>query len=157
MFNEMKAELHRIEEAEVIKRITQPTEWVSAIHIVHEADGKLKIYLDSQNLNKAILCEHLELPTREVMARMAGAKRFYKLDCSKEFWQLQLDEESSRLCTFITPEGRYRYQGLPFGKWSAPEIYHRTIHNMLEGMKNVETSMDDIVIGELTQNHIHKR
>ena len=46
MLYEMKAELDRMEEAGVIKRITQPTEWVSAMHIVHKADGKLRICFD---------------------------------------------------------------------------------------------------------------
>ena len=38
MLNEVKVKLDRMEEAGVIKRITQPTEWVSAMHIVHEPD-----------------------------------------------------------------------------------------------------------------------
>ena len=91
----------------------------------------------------------------EVMAIVVKAKIFSKLDCSKGFWHLQLDEENSRLCTFITPEGRYRYQRLPFGLSLAPELYHRTICNMFKGMKNMETSMDDIVIWETdTKSHL---
>ena len=89
------------------------------------------------------------------MAKMARAKIFSKLDCSKEFWQLQLDEENSRLCTFITPEGRYRYQRLPFGISSAPEIYYGTIHDTFESMKNVETSIDNIMMrGTDTKSHL---
>ena len=64
MFNEVKTEFDRIEEAEVIKRITQPTEWVSAMHIVYKPDGKLRICFDPRNFNKAIPREHFKLPTR---------------------------------------------------------------------------------------------
>ena len=112
--------------------------------------------LFTQNLNKAILHEHFKLPTcEEVMVRMARAKIFSKLDSSKGFLHVQLDEESSRLYTFITPEGRYRYQRLLFGVSSAPEIYHRTICNKFEGMKIVETFMDNIVIWETdTKSHL---
>ena len=51
---------------EIIKRITQPTEWLGAMHIVHEPDRKLRICLSPRNLDKAIVREHLRLPTREV-------------------------------------------------------------------------------------------
>ena len=63
MLNKVKAELDRMEEVGVIKIITQPTEWVNAMHIVRKPDGKLRICLDSRNLNKAILREPFQLPT----------------------------------------------------------------------------------------------
>ena len=82
MLNEVKAELDRTEEAGVIKRITQPKEWVSVKHIVHKSDEKLRICLNPRNLNKATLREHFKLPTRkEVKLTMVGAKIFPKLDC----------------------------------------------------------------------------
>ena len=89
MLNDVKAALDRMEEAGMIKRITQPTKWGSAMHIAYKLDRKLRICLDPRNLIKAILRKHFKLPTHEeVMARMAGAKIFSKLDCSKRFWQL---------------------------------------------------------------------
>ena len=117
------------------------------MHIVHKPDGKLRICLDLRSLNKPILRGHFKLPTREeVMPRMVGEKMFSKRDCSKGFWQLQLDEKTSRLCTFITLGGRHRYQRLPFGISSATEIYYIIIRSMFEGIKNVETSMENIMI-----------
>ena len=62
VLNEMKTELDRMEETRVIKRIIQPIERVSAMHIVHKPDGKLRICLDARNLTKAILSEHLNHP-----------------------------------------------------------------------------------------------
>lgn len=59
---------------------------------------------------------------------------------------MKLERESSKLCTFITPFGRYKFLRLPFGISSAPEVYHRTIHQIFENMPGVDTSMDDIII-----------
>lgn len=39
---------------------------------------------------------------------MARASYFSKLDAAQGFWQIQLDEESSRYCTFNTPYDRYK-------------------------------------------------
>ena len=61
----------------MIKRITQSTELVSAMHILHKPEGKLRICLDPRNPNKVITREHFKLSTREeVVVRMAGAKNF---------------------------------------------------------------------------------
>lgn len=45
------------------------------------------------------------------------------LDACSGFWQLSLDLVSSKLLTFNTPCGRYRFTRLSFGMAPAPEIY----------------------------------
>uniref|UniRef100_A0A3Q2DAV3 ribonuclease H n=1 Tax=Cyprinodon variegatus TaxID=28743 RepID=A0A3Q2DAV3_CYPVA len=145
--NKLKEELVRMEKLGVIKKIDEPTEWVSSLVVVQKKTGALRTCLDPRDLNKAIKREHFKLPTREeIMAQFAGAKWFSKLDASSGFWQLRLDEESSRLCTFNTPEGRYRFLRLPYGILSAPEVYHKTIHMIFEHIPGVETMMDDIIV-----------
>jgi hypothetical protein len=59
---------------------------------------------------------------------------------------MKLDDASSRLCSFNTPEGRYRFLCLPYGIFSAPEVYHKTIHMIFEHIPGVETMMDDIIV-----------
>ncbi|KAJ8364813.1 hypothetical protein SKAU_G00136440 [Synaphobranchus kaupii] len=59
---------------------------------------------------------------------------------------MKLDEASSRLCTFNTPEGRYRFLRLPYGILSAPEVYHKTVHTIFEHLPGVATMMDDIIV-----------
>ena len=60
--------------------------------------------MDPRNLNRAIKREHFKLPTREeIMSQFANAKYFSKLDASSGFWQMKLDNESSKLCTFNSP------------------------------------------------------
>ena len=41
------------------------------------------------------------------------------------FYQIELDAESKRLCTFNTPFGRYCMRRLPFGISSAPEVFQK--------------------------------
>ena len=63
----------------------------------------------------------------EVVSRLQGAKIFSILDAASGFWQLKLDDESSRLCTFNTPIGRYRFIRLLLRVKCAPEIFQRTM------------------------------
>lgn len=117
--------------------------------------NKIRICLDPQNLNKAILREHYPLKTvEEVVAEMPSAKVFSVVDANQGYWQIQLDDESSKLCTFNSPLGRYRFKRLPFGISSAPEVFQRCLSQHLEGLDGVVNVMDDILVwGEDRESH----
>ena len=60
----------------------------------------LRICLDQRDLNKVIKREHYQFPTFDkITSRLTGATRFTKLDANKGYWQIPLDEESSKLTT----------------------------------------------------------
>src|SRR4029434_2189831 len=102
----LKTELNRMERMKVIVKIEEPTQWVNPIVIVEKPNGKLRICLDPRDLNTAVMREHHQLPTvEEITCRLSEAKYFTVLDASAGFWQLKLDEASTRLCTFNTPFG----------------------------------------------------
>ena len=148
LHEKLKAELERMERDGVITKVTEPTEWVSSLVIVHKPNGNIHVCLDPRNLNKAIKREHYKLSTREeIAAKFSSARLFSKFDASRGFWQLKLDKASSFLCTFNTPSGRYRVLRVPFGISSAPEVFHRTIHEIFEHIPGVDTSMDDVLVG----------
>ena len=100
----LKKELDTMEKNSVIKRIEEPTEWVNSLVLVEKPDGSLRICLDPRDLNKAIKREHYQLPKfDEIGSRLTGATKFTKLDANKGYWQIPLDEQSSKLTTTNTP------------------------------------------------------
>ena len=142
----VKEELQRMENDGVIKKQERPTDWVNSMVIV-ETPKKLRICTDPQDLNKAIKREHFPMKTiEEVVQNMPGAKVISKLDATSGYWQLKLDEESSKLCTFNIPFGRYRFLRVPFGIVSASEIFQRVMSQMVEDIDGSEAIMDDIVV-----------
>jgi hypothetical protein len=108
-----------------------------------------------QDLNQAIKREHYPLLTvEEVVSRMPKAKYFSELDANQGFWQIKLDEESSKLCTFNTPIGRYRFLRLPFGISSASEVFQRSVAQMIEGLEGVVNIIDDLLVwGDTIEEH----
>lgn len=83
-----------------------------------------------------------------------GARYFSKLDASQGFWQLKLDESSTKYCTFNTPFGSYRFLRLPFGIISASEIFHRAMEHIIEGLDAVRVYADDVIMwGSTLQEH----
>lgn len=116
---------------------------------------KVRICIDPKDLNTAIKREHYPIKTvEEVMTRMPGDKVFSKLDAQQGFYQVELDEESSTLCTFNTPYGRYRYKRMPFGISSAPEVFQSIMTQAFDDTEGVEVIVDDILVwGEDQGSH----
>ena len=71
---------------------------------------------------------------------------FTVLDVACGFWHVALNEQSSFLTTFNTPFGRYRWRRMPFGIKSAPEIFQRKMHELIEGLNGLEVIADDFVV-----------
>ena len=155
----LKSTLDEMEQMEVIRKVDEPTDWVSSVVIVEKPNSnKLRICLDPKDLNNAIKREHLELPTlEEITSRMAGAKVFSKIDLNHGYWQQTLDEESQLLTTFNTSFGRYCYRRLPFGIKCAQEVFQKRISQHFDNIPGVETEIDDILIWGATDEQHDKR
>ena len=90
--------------------------------------------LDPKDLNRALQRENYPMPTiEEVVSCLHGVKVFTSLDVSNGFWHFVLDEESSFCTTFNTPFRRYRWKRMPFGIESAPQVFQRKMHELIEG------------------------
>ncbi|CAC5366972.1 unnamed protein product [Mytilus coruscus] len=137
--DEVEAEPDRMEEIGVILKQQEPTQWVNSMETVIKPNGKIRICVDPRDLNKAILREHYPLKTVEVISQMPNAKVFSKLDATSGFWHIQLDEPWSKLCTFNTLFGRYRFARLPFGIDSTSKVFKKIVSKMvsnIEGVRN---------------------
>ena len=103
-------DLRRMEKLGVIVRQEEPTEWVNSLVVVPKPTGAVRLCIDPRDLNLAIKRPHYPMKTiDEVASRLQGAKFFSIMDAASAFWQLKLDDESSRLCTFNTPIGQNRF------------------------------------------------
>lgn len=143
----LKDELDRMVQLQVIIPVTEPTEWVNSMVIVTKPNKKLRICLDPRNLNKAILRPHYPFPNIEdCKSRLNGSKIFSSLDANSGFWMIPLADSSSKLCTFNTPYGRYRFLRLPFGINAAPEIFHSEIVKLFGDIEGLIIYIDDFLI-----------
>ncbi|UYV77008.1 hypothetical protein LAZ67_14002803 [Cordylochernes scorpioides] len=114
-----------------------------------------RICMDPRELNKYVQRERYILPTAEtIFSELKGATVFSVFDASSAFWQVPLDKESTNLCTFATPFGRFRFKRLPYGLNSASEVFQRCINNILSGLQGTACYMDDILIyGNTMEEH----
>ena len=114
--DKLKLELERMRRLDIIEPVNEPTKWVNHLIKVEKSNGKLQICLDPK---------HYKLPTAEEVFS----------DASSGYWQIKVDEESSKLLTFSTPFGRLQFKCLPYGIHSASEVFQKDIKGIIEGVR----------------------
>lgn len=103
----LKDELDQMEKLEVIEKIDEPTEWVSSLVIVET----VKSVHGSQRSKYSNTRRTFQAPhKRRNNSQFANAKYFSKLYAASGFWQLKLDDASSKSRIFHSPFGRYRFR-----------------------------------------------
>ena len=153
--DEIKKEIDQMVELDVITPVQEPTDWVSSLVYTQKPNGRWRICLDPRDLNKAIKRSHMPTQTLdEVRHKFNGATIFSTLDAKHGYWSVKLDQESSKLTTFNSPFGRYRFKRLPFGLCISQDIFQAKMTQILEGCPGVIGLADDIaVIGRTEEEH----
>ncbi|XP_062542260.1 uncharacterized protein K02A2.6-like [Armigeres subalbatus] len=155
LHDRLKTELQSMEAEGIISPVDYPTDWINNMQIVEKSDGSLRICLDPKPLNACIKREHFLIPKSEdLLSRMSGKRVFTVLDLRHGFWQMELDRKSSDLTTFMTPFGRFRWNRLPFGISSAPELFQKRMVQLFGDIPGVEVYFDDVAIaGDSLEEH----
>ena len=147
LLDEIKAELEKMENLDVIPKVTEPTDWVNALAFSRKQSGGLRVCLDPRALNKCIKRTHHKTPTvEEITNRLNGSKVFSKLDTKHGYWSIKLDYESSLLTTFNSPCGRYRFKRLPFGLNIAQDAFQQCMDSILSQCPGTIGITDDIIV-----------
>lgn len=151
----LKTTLEKFSKEGIVSKVSKPTKWVNNLVIIEKPNGELRLCLDPKDLNTAIQREIYQIQTPEtIIAQLSNKEYFSVFDMCQGFWQIVLDEESSELCTFNTPFGRYKFNRLPFGLKSSPEVFQKKNEEMFGDIPGVHVYFDDIIIsGEDERAH----
>ena len=68
------------------------------------------------------------------------------VDSTSSFFNHKLDNDSSKLTTFGTPFGRYRYLRMPMGASLSSDVYQYKVDAHLEKIGNCMAIADDIIM-----------
>ena len=139
------------EEIEKMKRmdIIEPShsEYSSPSVIVKKADNTWRYCLDFRKLNSMTKFDSEPIPNQEVLLAKLGKSTFFtKIDLAKGYWQIPIKPQHRHLTAFSTPQGLFQFKYLPFGLVNAGAIFCRMVRQLLQGLKGVESYIDDIVI-----------
>ena len=143
-----KAKLDEDEALGVIEKVEGTSEWCSPMSFVRKPSGKIRSVIDLVELNK-----NVERPThpfpapKDIISTIPCDTQFFAVfDCLHGYWQLELDESSKPLTTFITEFGRYRYCRAPMGLVSSGDEFCLRTDKAFANLQGVKKLVDDVLI-----------
>ena len=131
----LKKELDKLVNEKILHKvsISEPIEWLNSFVCVKKLNGKLRLCLDPTYLNRWIIRpRHSSKLVDDVLHKLNGAHYFTVVCSTSSFFNHKLDKESSKLTTFGTPCGQYRYLRMPMGASLSSDIYQYKVDGRLE-------------------------
>lgn len=155
LLSRVEEKLTSLEKMDIIEPVSEFSPWVSPLVVIVKDNGDLRLCVDMRQANRAIQRECYMMPTFEdFLPQLSEARFFTRLDIKEAFHQLELDESSRHITTFITHKGLFRYKRLMFGMSCAPELFQRVLEQILACCENVVNYLDDILIfGSTLEEH----
>lgn len=123
--------------------------WASPVVIIKKKDGSPRFCVDYRRLNLITERDVYPLPrVDDIIDRLAGAQFFSTLDLKAGYWQLSSAEEDKKKTAFVTTEGLFEFNLLPFGLSNAPATLQRTINSILGSLRwdIALVYLDDIIV-----------
>lgn len=133
--------------------------YASPILLVRKKGGEQRMCIDYRKLNSKTLKEHYPLPLiDDTIDALNQQKYFTAFDLSMGYHQIPMDSSSKKLTAFVTPEGHYEYNRMPFGLSNAPSVFQRLMNHLFLPHKDLAVVyLDDILISSKTvEKHFEK-
>ena len=121
--------------------------WSSPVVLVPKPDDTSRPCIDYRKVNQVTKADAFPIPRLEdCIDRIGRAQVVSKLDLLKGYWQVPLTPNAKEISAFVTPEGLYLCNVLPFGMKNAPATFQRLMNTITNGMSSVVTYIDDVVV-----------
>ena len=90
----------------------------------------------------------------ELFSKIQGGEMFFKIDLTKAYLQVELDDELQKYLTINKSKGLKQIIRMPYGVKPATAIIQRFIENALANTPYTDVKLDDILInGKTDMDH----
>ena len=123
--------------------VTQYPTLLANIVPVAKKNGKIRIFIDYKNLNKASPKYNFPLRNIHILINNFAKHEMQSfVDCYAGYHQILMDKVDAEKTTFMTPWGVYHYIVMPFGLKNAGATYMRSMMTIFHGMiqKEIEVT-----------------
>nr|XP_034310523.1 uncharacterized protein LOC117684040 isoform X3 [Crassostrea gigas] len=151
----MQKEIDNMTEVGIIEPSTSP--YASPVVLVRKDDSSIRFCCDYRALNSITVFDPRPMPRMDdLLNEVSRAKFISKIDLTKGYWQIPLDEDAKQKSAFVTPMGHYQFTVMPFGMVNAPATFVRLMHKVLDGLHSfVQCFIDDIgIYSETWDDHL---
>ena len=129
--------------------------WRSPVVLVKKRDGTYRFTCDFRKLNAVTIKQSFPVPRLEDVWDLIGERKskfFTTLDLASGFWQIAMDEETKHKTTFVTRNGQYCWNRLPYGLCNSPITFQKVMNKVLGDLltKSCLCYCDDILVHSAT-------
>ena len=151
--------VRKLLDGRVITPQDDPTEWCAPGFFVAKKNGDLRLVIDYTRLNKFVRRPIHTFPSaQEILSGIdPDSTVFAKLDATQGYHQVPLDEDSSRLTTFLLPSVRFRFLRAPMSLSCSSDEFCRRSDKIVEGLPGVRKLVDDILMQAPDLTTLHDR
>ena len=145
----VKQALDKDVESGILLRVplNEPTTWCSRMVVVRKKDGSPRRTVDYQALNRQCIREPIYSASPFHTARKIPQNTWKSVfDAIDGYHSVEIDEASSKLTTFITPWGRYRYLRFPQGHCAAGDAFNGRVESILSQVPRLVRIVDDMCL-----------
>ena len=151
--NAIKEEVLKLMTAKFIREVYYP-DWLANVVMVKKTNGKWRMCVDFTDLNKACPKDSYPLPCiDQLVDSTTGHKLLSFMDAFSGYNQIRMNEADQEKTSFITSQGLFCYEVMPFGLKNAGATYQRLVNHMFcpQIGRNVEVYVDDMLVKSLDE------
>ncbi len=129
--------------------IKEYSDCFAPIVIVDKKDGSPRFCVDYRKLNGITKKDVYPLPRiDDCLSALGGHKYFSTFDLAAGYWQIPIAEEDAEKTAFISHQGLFEFNVMPFGLCNAPATFQRCMDKCLAGLKwrSLLVYLDDIIV-----------
>ena len=148
---EVARQLDEMQSRGVIQPSSSP--WASPVVLVRKKDGSLRFCIDYRHLNLVTKPDVFPLPRLDDLLDQLGQSKFFStLDLASGYWQVKVHPDAREKTAFITHQGLYEFNIMPFGLRNAPAVFQRLMQRVLAGLNPpagpdfVSVYLDDVIV-----------
>ena len=111
---EVARQLKQMQDSGVVQPSSSP--WASPVVMVRKKDGTHRFCIDYRDLNAVTKADTYPLPhINDLLDQLGKSHYFSTLDLASGYWQIRVHPDSCEKTAFVTPQGLYEFQVMPFG------------------------------------------
>ena len=146
---EIETQVRKLLDAGLVSESTSP--FASPVTMVNKkGEGRSRLCIDLRQLNKLVIPESGPMPLIEdLIEKTSGCIYFSVFDINSAFWAIPIRIEDRHKLAFVTQDGHYEFNVLPFGYRNSPIIFQRILSGIIrrKGLSKFCTNfMDDVLV-----------
>ncbi|GBM25478.1 Retrovirus-related Pol polyprotein from transposon 17.6 [Araneus ventricosus] len=131
------------------------SDYCSPLVLRRKKDGNFRLCIDYCKLNAKTVKDRYPLPLiEEVLDQLPSGKFFSTTDLKNGFFHMEMEEDSKKFTSFVTHDGQYGFNEVPFGLCNSPSIFQRFINHVFRDLLKesiVIIYMDGIIIPSIDE------